>query len=220
MMFFPRLLRKSAIAHLPLPGLVRLPAGHRSKIHLTFDDGPHRELTPRTLDMLASYAIKATFFVIGSRVANLPGITERIVREGHMLANHAYRPEGISRLSVEEGFDEVERCNKAIAPFGGQRIFRPPNGLLSPILYQRLVRVGYKIDFWTFDSNDSKGLSSEEIAARLLERDMRGEVILLHDDRPQGIEALRMFLEQTKDRGYEYARLDGGTDASAASTER
>jgi peptidoglycan/xylan/chitin deacetylase (PgdA/CDA1 family) len=216
MMFFPRLLRKSGIAHLPLPGLVRLPRGHKSKVHLTFDDGPHRELTPRTLDILASYGIKATFFVIGCRVAELPELARRIVHEGHMLANHAYRPEGISRLSIEDGLEEVRRCDEAIAPFGGQRVFRPPNGLLSPILYQRLVRAGFKIDFWTFDSNDSKGLSGDEIATRLLTRDMRGEVILLHDDRPQGIEALRVFLHQTKGRHYEYARLDGRVDPAAS----
>ena len=33
-------------------------------LYLTFDDGPHPEYTPILLDLLASYHIPATFFVV------------------------------------------------------------------------------------------------------------------------------------------------------------
>ena len=57
------------------------------KVCLTFDDGPSRN-TDAILDILASYDIKATFFVNGH-----PGFEEqyrRIVDEGHTIGMHSY----------------------------------------------------------------------------------------------------------------------------------
>lgn len=42
------------------------------KVYLTFDDGPIPEVTPRLLDLLDSYGIKATFFMVGDNVRKYP----------------------------------------------------------------------------------------------------------------------------------------------------
>ncbi|RYG45620.1 MAG: polysaccharide deacetylase family protein, partial [Chitinophagaceae bacterium] len=60
-----------------------------NRIALTFDDGPS-EFTPTVLDMLAAAGIKATFFCIGKNVDRFPEIAARIVKEGHIIANHSY----------------------------------------------------------------------------------------------------------------------------------
>ena len=46
--------------------------GSTKKIALTFDDGPHPRLTPKVLEILEEYRIKATFFVIGKNVTEFP----------------------------------------------------------------------------------------------------------------------------------------------------
>ena len=40
----------------------------KKEIALTFDDGPHPEITPEVLNLLDVYAVKATFFCIGKQL--------------------------------------------------------------------------------------------------------------------------------------------------------
>jgi peptidoglycan/xylan/chitin deacetylase (PgdA/CDA1 family) len=57
---------------------------------LTFDDGPHQTLTPRLLDILKEKKAKATFYVMGVKVAIHPEIVARAALEGHEIGNHVY----------------------------------------------------------------------------------------------------------------------------------
>jgi peptidoglycan/xylan/chitin deacetylase (PgdA/CDA1 family) len=59
---------------------------------LTFDNGPHPDVTPEVLDCLAQRDIRTTFFVVGERLAQ-PGarrICERAHTEGHWIGNHTW----------------------------------------------------------------------------------------------------------------------------------
>lgn len=56
---------------------------------LTFDDGPG-EGTAQILAMLKKYNVKATFFAVGKNLKAHPQLAQRIVDEGHVLANHSY----------------------------------------------------------------------------------------------------------------------------------
>ena len=60
-----------------------------NRVLLTFDDGPHPELTPKILDILDRHEIKAIFFVVGSKLSVNPEITQRIIHEGHIIGNHS-----------------------------------------------------------------------------------------------------------------------------------
>lgn len=59
------------------------------KLALTFDDGPDVVLTPRVLDSLKAYNVKATFFILTQRInqSTLP-IVKRMIAEGHTVASH------------------------------------------------------------------------------------------------------------------------------------
>lgn len=76
---------------------------HTRKIVLTFDDGPSAIETPRLLDTLAKYGVKATFFMLGSRITaeTLP-IVERMLREGHLVAAHSWEHENSNAQSEAE----------------------------------------------------------------------------------------------------------------------
>ena len=60
------------------------------KVYLTFDDGPSKTVTIPILDILKQENIKATFFVLGSRVDLYPDILKREYDEGHYIASHGY----------------------------------------------------------------------------------------------------------------------------------
>lgn len=71
------------------PVLHHLPEGRaKSRIALTFDDGPNPSVTPRLLDLLAAHNVSATFFVVGRYARECPAIVREIAARDHLLANH------------------------------------------------------------------------------------------------------------------------------------
>src|SRR5437868_9213193 len=61
---------------------------NKKVLYLTFDDGPHAEVTPFVLTELRKYNALATFFCIGKNVIAYPDIYKRILDEGHTVGNH------------------------------------------------------------------------------------------------------------------------------------
>src|SRR5258708_22525110 len=72
-----------------VPGAIwRLP----DRLHVTFDDGPDPERTPRGLDALGMHGIRAIFFLIGNRPARAPHALRPIPAGGHVTRNRAWDP--------------------------------------------------------------------------------------------------------------------------------
>ena len=59
-------------------------------VYLTFDDGPIPEVTPRVLEILRNYGVKATFFMVGDNVRKYPEVFEMVKSDGHRLGNHTF----------------------------------------------------------------------------------------------------------------------------------
>lgn len=57
-------------------------------VYLTFDDGPN-QYTPKLLDVLKRYDVKATFFILGKKIKGNEAILQRIVDEGHTIGLHS-----------------------------------------------------------------------------------------------------------------------------------
>ena len=60
-------------------------------LYLTFDDGPSPEYTPRLLDLLACYRVKASFFVVTEFAEKHPHLIRRMCQEGHLVGFHSAR---------------------------------------------------------------------------------------------------------------------------------
>ena len=52
--------------------------------------GPSSNITPQILETLRNENVKATFFVLGSRVELYPELVKQEYEEGHYIANHGY----------------------------------------------------------------------------------------------------------------------------------
>jgi peptidoglycan/xylan/chitin deacetylase (PgdA/CDA1 family) len=130
------------------------------KVTLTFDNGPDPNITPQVLDTLATYHLRATFFVIGQKLAQ-PGnweIAARTVELGHWLGNHTFThttPLGNSReptiVEVEIGqtqklIGSLAHPDKLFRPFGGGGAIGPH--LLSRGCYEFLRVGGYTRVLW------------------------------------------------------------------------
>lgn len=68
-----------------------------NELVLTFDDGPTPGVTEKFLDVLKEKGVKATFFVIATKAQSAPKIMQRIVDEGHIVANHSLNHQNLTK---------------------------------------------------------------------------------------------------------------------------
>lgn len=164
--------------------LRRLPRDQAGRVAITFDDGPDPEVTPQLLDILDAFGAKASFFVIGRRVAAQPALAREMVRRGHDLQNHSHRhPVSFACWGPVAQWRELHRAQEVIAEVTGQapRFFRAPMGIHSPLLEPGLAAEGLGIVSWTRRGLDTLRQEPGRILARLTRGLASGDILLLHD---------------------------------------
>jgi peptidoglycan/xylan/chitin deacetylase (PgdA/CDA1 family) len=205
------------------PNLVRLPAAAaaRNLVSLTFDDGPDPEVTPRVLDLLDRYGMRASFFCVGEKAAAHPEVMREIARRGHGIENHsrshswAFAFYGLFRLKRE-----VEAAQLLIAGAAGRApaYFRAPMGLRSPLLDPVLARCGLHHVSWTRRGFDATARDPERVLRRLTAGLSAGDILLLHDGAgartrdgtPVVLAVLPLLLERMKALGLTSVALAEG----------
>lgn len=180
------------------------------KIALTFDDGPHPRLTPKILDILKKYNVRATFFLVGENVDNYPDITERILKEGHEIGNHTYTHGTVSSLGAFQIKREIERCEAAIYEQTDckTKLFRPPQGFLDANVKSVTEEMDYRVILWDVDTKDWAHATPKEICRNVCEHVSPGSIILMHDYvsfHSPTPEALELFLPVLLERGYQFS---------------
>lgn len=182
------------------------------EVALTFDDGPDERITPRVLDILKEYNIKATFFLVGDKVEQCPELVQRMVAEGHIVANHTYSHRSVFPMSRGEVVaEELQRCSDAIAKHTGKcpKLFRPPFGVTNPIIAKVLKTKGLHTIGWSVRSLDTVAKHSREyICNRVVSRLHNGAVILLHDRCEEADVLLRMLIEKIEEQNYRFVALN------------
>ncbi len=114
-------------------------------IALTFDDGPDLEFTPRLLDLLARYKIRATFFVLGSKAERLPEIIQRMHNEGHLIGVHNYMHWSNAIMSPWKVRKQLDHSVHIIEQIIGKRpvYYRPPWGVINLFDFLLLKKVSH-----------------------------------------------------------------------------
>lgn len=189
---------------------------------MTFDDGPST-VTPTILDILKQENIKATFFVLGSRVEALPETVKRIYKEGHYIANHGYsHTYSAIYASPQAVLDEYNQCNEAVKNAIGveqynSHLFRFPGGLpggkyaeikneAKELLEQNDI---LHID-WNALSGDAETTQPTiEYEMERIQETVTGKssvVILMHDAEAKRVtaEALPQIISWLRENEYEF----------------
>ncbi len=183
-----------------------------NKVALTFDDGPDDVYTPRVLDVLAKYNVRATFFLIGSAAEKHRGIVERIIREGHEIGNHTYFHSNLSRMAPWQILLDLGKANKVFSDITGKDVpvVRPPYGALDPPAVKAIGDKGYNVLLWTVDSLDWWGISKEEVIGNVLPKVETGVIVLQHssggpdEDLTGSVDALPDIIETLQSQGYSF----------------
>lgn len=182
----PMTRRVNPVKRRMLDGFVR----HRSAaggIELTFDDGPDPNYTPRVLERLEKYGLRATFFVLGRNVLRHRSTLRAIHAAGHRIGNHSLTHPRSGWVNFWSIRNEIRCCQHAIEDAIGvsPTEFRPPFGIITPAVLVAARASKLKLTNWSLDSGDWSCRSAEdarrcaeETVAQLRPRD----VLLLHDN--------------------------------------
>lgn len=190
---------------------------------LTFDDGPSINVTPLILDTLRNENVKASFFVLGSRVELYPELVKQEYDEGHYIANHGYSHVYAEIYSsVQAVLDEYFKTQDAIRealqiPEYNSYIFRFPGGSIGG----RYASIKSQAKEVLQDNNiayiDWNALTSDATGQDLTEDEMFDEmiytttgknsvVILMHDasDKIKTANLLPRIIEYLRNEGYTF----------------
>ena len=182
-----------------------LPAG-KEEIFITFDDGPHPEISPEVLTILDKFGAKATFFCVGHNVEKFPDTYREIISNGHQVGNHTFNHLKGWETSDNVYFENVKKCRQLV----DSKLFRPPHGRIKRSQI-KFLKNEYKIAMWSVLSYDfSKKVSKEKCLQISLKYTKDGSIVVFHDSVKAAdnmLYALPLFLEHFKRKGFTFKAL-------------
>lgn len=147
-------------------------------VYLTFDDGPHPEITPWVCDLLEAGGHKATFFCIGQNVERFPEVFKRVKTGGHTIGNHTYHHLNGFKTASAEYVENVKQANTLI----GSTLFRPPYGAIKRKQAELIKQLGFSIVMWSGLSADfDVAISGKQVAAHSIRHCKPGNILVFHD---------------------------------------
>ena len=192
-------------------------------IYLTFDDGPSRH-TPRLLDVLDKYNVKATFFVVKTSYLD---ILPRMAQSGHSIgihsASHVYRD---IYASEEAYYADLETMKKIICDYTGieTTLVRFPGGSSNTAssfnpgimtrLAQSLEEEGYQYFDWNVDSLDAGGAYTSRQVFQNVAAGVEGRsisIVLQHDTNGFSVDAVESIIIWGLENGYVFKGLDASS---------
>lgn len=182
------------------------PAAPKPKVKgaaaITFDDGPGAH-TARLLNALKQYDAKATFFVVGNRVANNKSLIQRMINEGHEVGNHSYSHRDLRKLSDANVINQLRNTNNAIAAITGMnpKVMRPPYGAFDRRVTRLAKQEGLALVLWTPSPQDWKYKDSDYVYNYIINNVKPGSTLLLHDIHKTTVDGFIRALPVLTERG-------------------
>ena len=183
------------------PKLVWQKSNTNRTVFLTFDDGPHPEITPWVLQQLDTFGAKATFFCVGENVLKYSDTYQTILAQGHKTGNHTMHHIKGWKTGTDTYLDNIKQCSKLVK----SNLFRPPYGRIKS---KQVIAIGntYDIIMWSLLSCDfDKNLDTKKALAGLKRKTKSGSIIVFHDSlkaEKNLKEMLPLYLHYLNDKGF------------------
>ena len=149
-------------------------------LYLTFDDGPHPEVTQFILEELKKYDALATFFCIGENVKKHFDIYKKVVELGHQPANHTFNHLNGWKVKDTVYLENIAKASGII----DSNLFRPPYGRITKFQIKALKGTGFNLTtiMWSLLSGDfDEELSGENCYLNVISNAKPGSIIVFHD---------------------------------------
>jgi peptidoglycan-N-acetylglucosamine deacetylase len=175
-----------------------------NEIYLTFDDGPHPQVTQFVLDELKKFNAKATFFCIGKNVKEHFDIYKQIISEGHRPGNHTFNHLNGWKTADKKYLDDIKQAADIIdSPF-----FRPPYGRATKFQMKALQEDKFQLKtiMWDVLSGDfDEKITPENCYLNVVKYAKAGSIIVFHDSLkalPRLLYALPLVLRFFSEKGF------------------
>ena len=185
-------------------------------------------MTPRVLDTLKSYNVRATFFIVNYGESG-KALIRRMIDEGHTVAIHGYSHDYASIYKSDEAFmQNVYRLRDRLrADFGYEAtIIRFPGGSSNTVsrqysvgimsrLAQRVQNEGFTYFDWNVSSGDAGGTTSTEEVYQNVVNGMKSHnvsVVLQHDIKGFSVNAVERIIQWGLANGYTFLPLTTSTE--------
>lgn len=179
-------------------------------IFLTFDDGPHSEITPFVLNELDKFDAKATFFCIGKNVLENPLVFNQIIDKGHAVGNHTFSHLDGWKAKNTDYRTDILKAREYI----DSDLFRPPYGRITRKQHKELTMMErpFRIIMWSVLSGDFHvKLSPEECCENVISNVKSGSVVVFHDSEKANERlryALPIVLKHFNEQGYLFRKIE------------
>lgn len=189
-----------------------MPTGEKN-IYLSFDDGPHPEITLFVLEELNKYNAKATFFCLGNNVSLYPNVYRQIVNEGHAVGNHTYDHPNGWETSTSNYLQNIEQAAKYIQ----SNLFRPPYGRIKGQQAKGVKKAmndeTTSIIMWDVLSADfDPEFSPRQCLQNVISKSSNGSIVVFHDSEkafPNLKYSLPEAIKILTDQGYQFKQIEG-----------
>jgi len=179
-----------------------------NKILFTFDDGPTENTTPVILELLAKSGIRAAFFCVGNNIRRNPELTNQIIKEGHLIANHTMGHKLLTKMNNNEALEEIRSFNELMKEkfHYDVKFFRPPHGRFNLRTNGLLKKLHLKNVMWSLLSYDYE--NDFEKVKNGIENHLSGNSIVVFHDNLKSIsileESLHYIIEIASKKVFEF----------------
>ena len=181
----------------------------QKQVAISFDAAWGADKTQGIMDILKEYDSGATFFLVGFWVNDYPDMAQKIAENGYEIGTHSNTHPDMAKLSKETIKNELETSIAKIKEATGKEVslFRAPFGSYNNNLLEVATDLGLKTIQWDVDSLDWKGLSANDITARVMSKVKNGSIILMHNNSDNILDALRLTLNRLQVAGYKVTSI-------------
>jgi polysaccharide deacetylase family sporulation protein PdaB len=182
---------------------------NEKKVALTFDAAWGSDKTEKIINTLKDAGVSATFFLVGFWTEQNADKVKLIDSAGFDIGTHSNSHPKMSTLSEFQMNNELKTSMELITKITGKQVnfFRPPFGDYNDKLIEVAGNLKLKTIQWDVDSLDWKGLSANEILARIKQGVKNGSIILFHNNSDHILEALPLIINYLKNSGYKMVKI-------------
>ncbi|WP_270497861.1 polysaccharide deacetylase family protein [Blautia intestinalis] len=177
------------------------PSQHKTRIALTFDDGPG-EYTDELLDCLEENNAHATFFMLGQNVGSWESTVQRMADIGCEIGSHSWDHKNLYDLDMDSVAKQFSDTDAALEKACGQKasVARAPYGNWSDDI---ISTVGKPFFTWSLDSLDWSYLDVNKDYDAVMNGDLTdGSIILMHDIHEPSVQAAIKMIPELVQKGY------------------
>ena len=174
---------------------------NKKMIALTFDDGPNYN-TSKILEILNKYNVRATFFVLGSKINHNEKIIKTMDEYGMEIGNHTYSHKLMTKMDSDSIIKEINDTNNLVYEVIGKypKLVRPSYGSFNKKIKES---INMPIIIWNIDTLDWKSHNSEKIVSRVMNKVSDGDIILMHDIYSATVKAVDILVPKLISEGYQ-----------------